>query len=103
MEYQKMKTLLYDTLNQPSKFRTKKLAEINDKSQRTYNGNDDDNNNNNNNNIKFKMSIATLSLYYYSEAYILVKGTIVVPATHHTLVNNANGKLIFKYCAPFTS
>ena len=38
MEYQKTKSLLDNTSNQPSKFRTKKLVEINDESRRTYNG-----------------------------------------------------------------
>ena len=51
MEYQKMKTLLDDTLNQPSKFRTKNFVEINDKSQGSYNGGDNNNNNNNNNGL----------------------------------------------------
>ena len=36
MEQQKTKNLPDNTLNQPSKFRTKKWAEINDESRGTY-------------------------------------------------------------------
>ena len=40
----------------------------------------------------------------YSDAYILVKGTIIVPNTAPagSAVNNTNKKVIFKNCAPFT-
>ena len=40
----------------------------------------------------------------YSDAYILVKGTITVPntAAAGAAVNNTNKKVIFKNCAPFT-
>ena len=50
--------------------------------------NDDDNNNtnntndnNNNNDIKFKKLMIRSSLCDYSNAYVLVKGTITVPNT----------------------
>ena len=39
MEYQKIATLLKNTLNQPSKFRTRNWVEINDESRGTYTGN----------------------------------------------------------------
>ena len=39
MEYQKLPNLLDDTLNQPSKFKTKNWAGINDESRGTYNVN----------------------------------------------------------------
>ena len=39
MEYQKIRNLLDNTSNQPSKFRTKNWIEINDESRGTYNGN----------------------------------------------------------------
>ena len=44
------------------------------------------------------------SLYDYSDAYMLVKGTITVPNTEAagTWVNNTNKKVIFKHFAPFT-
>ena len=45
------------------------------------------------------------SLCDYSDAYILVKGTISVnnTAAAGAAVNNTNKKVIFKNCAPFTS
>ena len=41
----------------------------------------------------------------YSDAYILVKGTITVPKTTAAgaAVNNTNKEVIFKNCAPFTN
>ena len=43
------------------------------------------------------------SLLDYSDAYILVKGTITVPNTTAAgaAVNNTNRKVAFKNCAPF--
>ena len=70
MEYQKIANLLDDkTSNKPSKFRTKNLVEINDKSRGTYNINSQ---------IKFKSTMLKSSLCDYSDAYILVKGTITI-------------------------
>ena len=45
------------------------------------------------------------SLFDYSDAYILVKGTITDDDTlaSGTAVNNTNKKVIFKSCAPFTN
>ena len=45
------------------------------------------------------------SLCDYSDAYILVKGTITVnkTAAQGAAVNNTNKKVIFKNCAPFTN
>ena len=44
------------------------------------------------------------NLYDYSDAYILLKGTITVTntAAAGVAVNNTNKKVIFKNCAPFT-
>ena len=41
----------------------------------------------------------------YSDAYILVKGTITVnnTAADSAAANNTNKKVIFKNCAPFTN
>ena len=39
MEYQKIRNLLNNTSNQPSKFRTKNWIEINDESRGRYNDN----------------------------------------------------------------
>ena len=86
--------MLDNTLDQPSKFRTKYWVEINDESIGT---------NNTNSQIKFKIAILKSSLCDYSDAYILVKGTITVPNTASTDAdaNNANKKVIFKNCPPF--
>ena len=55
-------------------------------------------------NIRFKTSIIRSSLCDYSDACILVKGTIKVPngKAADSAVNNTNKKVIFKNCAPFT-
>ena len=95
MEYQKITNLLDDASNQPSKFRTKNWIETNDESRGTYHVTDQ---------IKFKTAMLRPSLCDYSEAFILVKGTITVYETSAVGVdaNNTNKKVIFKNCAPFT-
>ena len=97
MEYQKIANLIDDnTLNQPSKFRTRNWIEINDESRGAYNVNSQ---------TKFKTTILKSSLCDYSDAYILVKGTITVnnTAAAGAAANNTNKKVIFKNCAPFTN
>ena len=96
MEYQKIANLIDDTSNQPSKFRTKNWVEINDESRGAYNVNSQ---------IKFKTTMLKSSLCDYSDAYILVKGTISVnnTAAADADADNINKKLIFKNCAPFTN
>ena len=96
MEYQKMTNLIDDASNQPSKFRTKNLVEINDESRGAYNVNSQ---------IKFKTAMLKSSLCDYSDVYILVKGTISVnnTAAAGADANNTNKKVIFKSCAPFTN
>ena len=69
MEYQKIINLLDNTPNQPSKFGTKKWVEINDDARGTYNKDSQ---------IKFKTSMLKSSLCDYSDAYILVSGTITI-------------------------
>ena len=94
MEYQKIINLLDNTSNQPSKFRTKIWVEINDEPRGTCNTNSQ---------IKFKTTMLKSSLCDYSDAYILVKGTITVnnTAAADADANNTNKKVIFKNCAPF--
>ena len=72
------------------------MVEINVKSRGTYN---------NNSQIKFKTTMLKSSLCDYSDAYILVKGTITVNNTAGAgaAVNTTNKKVIFKNCAPFTN
>ena len=67
MEYQKMIFFLENRPNQPATFRTKNWVEINDDSRGTYNINSQ---------IKFKTFMLRSSLCDYSDAYILVSGTI---------------------------
>ena len=69
MEYQKIANLIDDTSNQQSKFKTKNWTEINDESRGAYNVNSQ---------IKFKTTMLKSSLCDYSDAYILVKGTITI-------------------------
>ena len=69
MEYQKIANLLDDASNQPFKFKTKNLVEINDESRRKYYANSQ---------IKFKTTLLKSSLCDYSDAYILVKGKITI-------------------------
>ena len=96
MEYQKIINLLENTSNQPSKFRTKNLVEINDESRVTYNTNSQ---------IKFKNTMLKSSLCDYNEAYILVKGNIAVKYTvgDGAAASNTNKKVIFKNCTSFTN
>ena len=69
MEYQKIANLLDNTLDQPSKFRTKNWIEINVESKELYNTSSD---------IRFKTTIRRSDLCDYADAYILVKGTIKI-------------------------
>ena len=99
MEYQKIANLIDDnTLNQPSKFRTRNWVEINDESRGAYNVNGQ---------IKFKTTMLKSSLCDYSDAYILVKGTITIAgAGAHAAARQADERdkvVIFKNCAPFTN
>ena len=89
MEYQKIANLIDDKSNQPSKFRTKNWVEINDESRGANNAASQ---------IKFKTAMLKSSLYDYSDAYILVKGTISVnnTAADGAAANNTNKKVIFK-------
>ena len=72
------------------------MVEINDESRGAYNVNSQ---------IKFKTTMLKSILCDYSDAYILVKGTISVNNTvaAGVAVNNTNKKVIFKNCAPFTN
>ena len=96
MEYQKIANLIDDTSNQPSKFRTKNWVEINEESRGTYNVNSQ---------IKFKTAMLKSSLCDYSDAYILVKQTIIITgAGADAAARQADGRdkgVAFKNCAPF--
>ena len=96
MEYQKRANLIDDTSNQPSKFKTKNRVEINDESRGTCSVNSQ---------VKFKTKMLKSSLWDYSDAYILVRGTITVnnTAAADSDTNNTNKKVIFKNCVPFSN
>ena len=87
--------MLDNASNQPCKFRAKNWVEINDESR----------GHNVNSLIKFKITMLKSSLCDYSDAYILVKGTITVidASAAGAATNNANKKVKFKNCAPFTN
>ena len=90
--------MIDDTSNQPSKFRTKTWVEINDESRGTYNVNSQ---------IKFKTTMLKSSLCDYSDAYILVKGTITITgAGADAAARQADERdkgVAFRNCAPFTN
>ena len=96
MEYQKITNLLDNKSNQPSKFRTKNWIEINDESRGMYNANSD---------TEFKTTMLKSSLCDYSDAYILVKGTITITGAENGAAarqaDERNKSVTFKYCAPF--
>ena len=98
MEYQKIADLIDDTQSQPSKFRARNWVEINDESRGAYNVNSQ---------IKLKTTMLKPSLCDYSDAYILVKGTITITgAKKDAAARQADERdkvVIFKNCAPFTN
>ena len=77
--------MLDNTPHQPTKFRTKTWAELNDNARGTYNTNSK---------IKFKISMS--SLCDYSDAYILVSGTITIDGEEHMMLQNKQMKEIKK-------
>ena len=95
MEYQKIINLLDNVSSRPSKFRTRNWIEINDESQGTYTGNS----------IKYKTTMPRSNLCNFSDAYILVKGTVTITgAGDNAAAREADERykgVIFKNCAPF--
>ena len=93
MEYQKIINVLDNTPNQPSTFKINNWIEINDESHK---------NNDKDNQIRFKTSMLRSCLCHYSDAYILVKGTITVEnkAPQGQPNNGTNKKVTFKNYAP---
>ena len=98
IEYQKIANLIDDTSNQPSKFRTRNWVEINEESRIAYNVDSQ---------IKFKTTMLKSSLCDYSDAYILVKGTITITGAGDDAAarqaDERNKGVVFKNCAPFTN
>ena len=87
MEYPKTINLLRNTLNHPSKFKTKNWFEIIDDARRTYNADSQ---------TEFKTSMLKSSLCDYNNAYILVT---VAPQTGDSINNKG---VVFKNCALLT-
>ena len=98
MEYQKIKNLIDDASNKPSKFRTKNWVKINDESRGTYNVNTQ---------IKFKTTMLKSSLSDYSDAYIVVKGKItIIGEGDDAAARQANERdkgVAFQNWTPFTN
>ena len=69
MEYQKITNLLGNTSDKVPRFITKKWIEVHDQSGGTYNTNKQ---------IRFKTYMLRSYLCDYSDAYIVVKGKIIV-------------------------
>ena len=97
MEYQEIINLADDTPNQPSKFRTKNLVQLNDDLCGTYNTN---------NQIKFKTSMLKSSFCDYSDVHVFFNGARPIPNATKTQIlkqtqNNTGKKVILKNCAPF--
>ena len=91
MEIQKIVNLLNETDNESPKFATKKWYVINNQNNTEYGeGNKDDSS------IKFDTKVIKLSLWDYSDAYILITGDITATG------GNANTNVAFKNCAIFT-
>ena len=87
MGYQKIINLLYDTTNQPSKFKTRNWDKLWITRNIYYNRD-----------IKFKTLIIRSNLFDYSNPFIHVKASITVPnkAAAAEPANNTNKKVIFK-------
>ena len=91
METQKIVNLLNASDNESSKSATRKWYVINDQNNTEYGETNEIDSS-----IKFETKFIKSNLCDYSDAYILVVGEIT--ATN----GNANTKVKFKNCAPFT-
>ena len=93
MEFQKIVNFFDTTFDDKDlpRFVTKKWIEFYAQSERNYNPNKE---------IRIKTSILRSDLYYFSDAYIVVKGTITVTEPDNT---KRNKEVTFKNNAPFIS
>ena len=91
MEIQKIANFLGDVDNKSSKFVTRKWYVINDQNNTDYReGNEDSTT------VKFETKVIKPSLCDYSDTYIIVTGNITATG------GDANTRVAFKNCAPFT-
>ena len=88
MGTQKIANLLRDADNESSKFATRKWYVINDQNNTDYVEDSTT--------VKFRTKISKSNLRDYSDAYILATGNIT------TANGDANTRVAFKNCAPFT-
>ena len=97
MEHQKIRNLLGNTTNQPSKFRTENYVKINNESRGKYDSSS----------IKFKTSTIKSDFCDYGDAYILVSGTITITGAgdddNWKRTDKKHKVVIFKNSAPFTN
>ena len=91
MEMQKISNLLGSADNESLKFATRKWYVINDQINRDYGDGDETGAT-----IKFETKVIKSNLCDYSNAYFLVTGDITATG------GDANTKVTFKNCAPFT-
>ena len=96
MEYDKINNLLGSQSEQLSRFVTREFVKVNDLSGGVYSENKQ---------IRFKTPMLRSDLCDYSDAYILVKGTITVTANagQDNGATKRNRSLILKNNAPFLS
>ena len=87
MEMQKIVNLLSSSENEYLKFATEKWYAIDSETKDSYSHHDP---------IKFLTGSLESSLCDYSDAYVFVTGDITATG------GNANAKVAFKNCAPFT-
>ena len=92
MEYQKIINLLNTTSDNVPRFITKKWIEVHDQSGGSYNINKQ---------IRFKTSMLESDICDYSDAYIVVKGTITVQTENNRVIDGNNRNLILKNNASF--
>ena len=91
METQKIVNLLNNSDNESSRFVTRKWYAFKDQNNTEFReGNENDSSN------KFEIKVIKSNLWDYSDAYILVTGDT------KTTGGNADTKVAFKNCAPFT-
>ena len=91
METQKIANLLGNVGNEFLKFATRKWYVINNQDNTDYDDGDE-----NGTTIKYETKVIKSNLCDYSDAYILVTGDITATG------GDANTKVAFKNCAPFT-
>ena len=91
IETQKIVNLLGDTDNESSKSATREWCVINDQNNTEYGEGSEDATT-----VKFETKVIKSNLCDYWDAYILVSGNITV------MGGDANTKVAFKNCAPFT-